>query len=204
MSNVGASESLTYATKPNARYRIERKATPGVPVKPGPATNLQPRRPPERGDLARLHEPVTGKDVDIAVMTLRAQRNLLAEEIEKKPSFRDNQGKHLVKHAWKLAVMRVRSNGSLRELNPSRRNDHYRSVEEMSAKAARKKSPHGTSGLRYQAQRSTDPRASGTAQERRRVGGQHVGMLEGDIEEAALREAHDEVEDEFEGLFGGW
>jgi hypothetical protein len=75
------------------------------------------------------------------------------------------------------------------------------SIEWMQQDRETNKSPWGESSLRWQVRRSADPRAHAAAQQSRRVGGQYSkDLVEGNVEEADVMDAKDDVDAELEGM----
>ncbi|KAK7193290.1 hypothetical protein PSPO01_01084 [Paraphaeosphaeria sporulosa] len=200
--NADALERLAFAIRNRTSLLANDRTIPSVPVQPVPATTLCRRRLPERGSFASLHPSPTEDDIAIAAQRLCSYRSILIEEISNDDAFHSPRGYLKVKFSWRLKAMLTDDNHVLMDPNAGlRRNIDYTSVEEMHAIVEERKNPWGQSLLRQQVQQSADPRLHGEAQSRRRVGRQYVkGILEGEFEHAALKEAKADAEKELDGL----
>ncbi|KAL5380863.1 hypothetical protein PMIN02_010494 [Paraphaeosphaeria minitans] len=200
--DADALERLAFAIKNRTSLLANDKPIPSVPVKPVPATPLCRRRLPQRGSFAYLHPTPTEDDLASASQRLRTYRGKLIEEIHDEAAFHRPSGDLKVKFAWRLKAMLTDDNHVLKDPSVGpRRNIDYIPIEDMQAIKEERKNPWGQSSLRHQVQHSADPGAHGEAESRRRVGVQYVkGMLEGDIEQAALQDVKEEIESELEGL----
>ncbi|KAF2438356.1 hypothetical protein P171DRAFT_477269 [Karstenula rhodostoma CBS 690.94] len=199
--NIDAIDLLLFAAKVRTSLNANDKPIPPIPVKPVPATPLCQAKPPESGTLASLHPHPTEDDLATAAQRLRTHRGFLIEHISGDKTFRRRNGHLWDKWYWRLAAMDADDEYFLTKPSVELRgNTDYQSMEVMQHKQEQNKCPWGGSSLKHQVQRSADPRAYGDAKQRRRVGGQHTkGMVEGDIEQAALMDAEGEVEKELEG-----
>ncbi|KAJ4356806.1 uncharacterized protein N0V89_004843 [Didymosphaeria variabile] len=170
----------------SANVQAQGRSTQPIPVKQPPATPLTPLKAPESGTLAALHPSVTEQDHSKAIRMLREKRQALVELICKTPKCVQPSGQ--LTYEWRRKVTAIEE----RVASSEDINDDY--MERMKRQREEDNPEPSSSRPRPRLKGSADSGAWW-------VGGQSTkGMVEGDIEQAALMDAEGDVEMELEGV----
>lgn len=182
--NADALDLLVHAAKVRASLLVANKPMPPIPVKPVPATSLCPRKLPESGSFATLRPAPTKDHLVAAPQRLCMHRAMLIEDMNDEAALRGRRGNFAKKCNLRLSAISTDDEYVLQEGKGVRVNAGYRSVEVMEEIQEEKKNPWGESSLKHQVEQSAYTK----------------GMVEGDIEQAAVMGVQEEVDKELEGV----